>query len=199
MKCFSHLRNVHDKMADGKRKYVVRHLTDHQLIPPEHWWSTFRLPRRTSQGSFSFDRKRREEHSWTMCYVREKDGHSTERRFARARSRRNRRQKIQIPRHIRRRTLRISLCKRNFKTSLVIDSRWKLWGRRWWWNRRRRQESSTQDSWSMSGDFINQHHAELRLKLYDPDNETFPIPLKYVDVMRQTQTSLNNVSEQIIN
>ena len=27
-----------------------------------------------------------------------------------------------------------------------------------------------------------------------PDHETFPIPLKYVDVMRQTQTSINNVS-----
>ena len=36
---------------------------------------------------------------------------------------------------------------------------------------------------------------EPRLKLYDPDNEIFPIRLKYVDVMRQTQTSVNNVSE----
>ena len=37
------------------------------------------------------------------------------------------------------------------------------------------------------------------LKLYDPDNETFPIPVKYVDLMRQTQTSTNSVSEPIIN
>ena len=47
--------------------------------------------------------------------------------------------------------------------------------------------------------FIYWHHEEPCLKLYDPDNETFPIPLKYVGVMRQTQTSINNVSEQIIN
>ena len=39
---------------------------------------------------------------------------------------------------------------------------------------------------------------EPRLKLYDPDNETFPIPLKYVDVVRQTQTSINNVFEHVI-
>ena len=34
--------------------------------------------------------------------------------------------------------------------------------------------------------------------LCDPDNETFPIPSKYVDAMRQTQMSLNNVSEHIV-
>ena len=58
----------------------------------------------------------------------------------------------------------------------------------------------TEDSWSTTGIFfIYRHHEELRLKLYDPDHETFPIPLKYVDVMRQTQTSINNVSEHILN
>ena len=45
--------------------------------------------------------------------------------------------------------------------------------------------SSTKGSWSMSGEF--------RLKLYHPDNETLTIPLKYVDLMSQTQTSINNV------
>ena len=37
----------------------------------------------------------------------------------------------------------------------------------------------------MCGDFTYRYHEEQRLKLYDPDNETFPIPLKYVDVKRQ--------------
>ena len=35
--------------------------------------------------------------------------------------------------------------------------------------------------------------------LYDTDNETFPNPLKYVDVMRQTQMSIKKVSEHVIN
>ena len=40
-------------------------------------------------------------------------------------------------------------------------------------------------------------HEEARLKLYDPDNETFQIPLKYVGEIRQTQTRKNNVSGNI--
>ena len=48
--------------------------------------------------------------------------------------------------------------------------------------------STTEDSWSMSGELIHRHHEERRLKFYDQDNETFPIPLEYVDVMRQTLT-----------
>ena len=46
--------------------------------------------------------------------------------------------------------------------------------------------------------FIYRHHEVLRLELYDPD-EAFPIPLKYIDVMIQTQTSINYVSEHMIN
>ena len=40
---------------------------------------------------------------------------------------------------------------------------------------------------------IDRHHEEARLKFYDPDNETISIPLKYVDEVRQTQTSMSNV------
>ena len=47
--------------------------------------------------------------------------------------------------------------------------------------------------------FINRHHEERRLKFYDPDHETFPIPLKCGDVMRHTQTNKNNVPENIYN
>ena len=32
---------------------------------------------------------------------------------------------------------------------------------------------------------MSRHHEKSRLKFYDPDNETFSIPLKYVGVMRQ--------------
>ena len=38
------------------------------------------------------------------------------------------------------------------------------------------------DFWSMSGSFIYRHHVEPRVKLYSPREESFPIPLKYIDV-----------------
>ena len=43
------------------------------------------------------------------------------------------------------------------------------------------------DFWSMSGSFIFRHHVEPRVKLYSPREESFPIPLKYIDVSRTTQ------------
>ena len=46
------------------------------------------------------------------------------------------------------------------------------------------------DFWSMSGNFIYRHHVEPRVKLYSPREESFPIPLKYIDVSRTTHTNL---------
>ena len=40
------------------------------------------------------------------------------------------------------------------------------------------------DFWSMSGNFIFRHHVEPRVKLYSPRKESFPIPLKNIDVSR---------------
>ena len=45
---------------------------------------------------------------------------------------------------------------------------------------------ATNDFWSMSGSFIYRHHVELGVKLYSPREESFPIPLKYIDVSRTT-------------
>ena len=42
------------------------------------------------------------------------------------------------------------------------------------------------DFWSMSGNFMYRHHVEPRVKLYSPREESFPIPLKYIDVTRTT-------------
>ena len=56
-----------------------------------------------------------------------------------------------------------------------------------------------QDFWSMSGAFIHRKHEKHRSKLYIPNEETFLIPLKYVDVMRQTRTSKDNASEHTLN
>ena len=51
------------------------------------------------------------------------------------------------------------------------------------------------DFWSMS---VFRHHVEPRVKLYSPREESFPIPLKYMDVSRSTHTNLNVKQEKRI-
>ena len=50
----------------------------------------------------------------------------------------------------------------------------------------------------MSGIFIYRHHVEPRVKLYSPREESFPIPLKYIDVSRTTHTNLDVKQEKRI-
>ena len=47
----------------------------------------------------------------------------------------------------------------------------------------------------MSGNFIYRHHVEPRVKLYSPREESFPIPLKYIDVSRTTHTNFDVMQE----
>ena len=54
------------------------------------------------------------------------------------------------------------------------------------------------DFWSMSGNFIYRHHVEPRVKLYSPREESFPIPLTYIDVTRTTRTNLDVMQERRI-
>ena len=54
------------------------------------------------------------------------------------------------------------------------------------------------DFWSMSGNFIFRHHVEPRVKHYSPREESFPIPLKYIDVSRTTHTNLDVKQERRI-
>ena len=67
------------------------------------------------------------------------------------------------------------------------------------------QDDSTRDDaeakndfWSITGpgDLIYRHHVEPRVKLYMPKEETFPFPLKYIDVTRTTHTSLDVLLEK---
>ena len=51
------------------------------------------------------------------------------------------------------------------------------------------------DSWPMSGNFIFRHHVEPRVQLYSPREESFPIPVKYIDVSRTTHTNLDVMQE----
>ena len=57
---------------------------------------------------------------------------------------------------------------------------------------------ATDDFWSMSGNFIYRGHVEPRVKLYSPREESFPIPLKYIDVSRTTHTNLDVKQEKRI-
>ena len=54
------------------------------------------------------------------------------------------------------------------------------------------------DFWSMSGNFIYRHHVQPRVKLHSPREESFPIPLKYIDVSRTTQINLDVMQESRI-
>ena len=54
------------------------------------------------------------------------------------------------------------------------------------------------DFWYMSGNFENRHHVEPRVKLYSPREESFPGPLKYIDVTRTTHTNLDVQQEKRI-
>ena len=54
------------------------------------------------------------------------------------------------------------------------------------------------DFWSMSGNFMYRHHVEPRVKLYSPREESFPIPLKYIDVTRVMRTTLDVLQERRI-
>ena len=50
----------------------------------------------------------------------------------------------------------------------------------------------------MSGNFIYRHHVEARVKLYSLREESFPIPLKYIDVSRTIHTILDVMQERRI-
>ena len=51
------------------------------------------------------------------------------------------------------------------------------------------------DFWSMSRTFIYHQHVEPRVKLFSPREESFPIPLKYIDVTITTHTNLDAKQE----
>ena len=54
------------------------------------------------------------------------------------------------------------------------------------------------DFWSSTGVFICRHHVEPRVKLYMPKEETFLIPMKYIDVTITTFSSLDVLLEKNI-
>ena len=62
----------------------------------------------------------------------------------------------------------------------------------------RDDEEAKNDFWTITGEFIYLHHVAPRVKLYVPKEESFPVPLKYIDVTRTTHTSLEVLLEKIL-
>ena len=60
----------------------------------------------------------------------------------------------------------------------------------------RDDEEAKSDFWTITEDFTYRHHVEPRVKLYVPREESFPIPMKYIDVTRTTHTSLDVMMEK---
>ena len=55
----------------------------------------------------------------------------------------------------------------------------------------RDDEEAKSDFWTKTGEFIYRHHVEPRVKLFVSREESFPIPLKYIDVTSTTYASLD--------
>ena len=63
-------------------------------------------------------------------------------------------------------------------------------------NKKTRMEAK-HDFWSVSGSFIYQRHV-MNQEKYAPREDAFPVPLKYIDVVRHTQTNLDIPQEHTI-
>ena len=51
------------------------------------------------------------------------------------------------------------------------------------------------DFGSISGNYIHRHHVEPRVKLHVPRQESFPFPLRYIDVTRGTSIGNRDLSD----
>ena len=62
------------------------------------------------------------------------------------------------------------------------------------------EHKATEDSalttfWSIVSDYVYRRKFALRGQLHVPFESSFPIPLKYIDVHRQTETNVDNLEE----
>ena len=55
----------------------------------------------------------------------------------------------------------------------------------------RKKQHESNDQFIVTEDSIIVKHTYPRRRLYEPKEETFPVPLKYIDVSRKTWTDSN--------
>ena len=63
----------------------------------------------------------------------------------------------------------------------------------------RGDEEVKNDFWAITREFIYRHHVVPRVILHVPKVESFPIPLKFFDVTRTTETSQDVLLENTLN
>ena len=54
-----------------------------------------------------------------------------------------------------------------------------------------------EDIWTIATNYVDRHYVEPRVKLHVPKEETFPIPLKYTDVVMRTTTTVDVLLESL--
>ena len=57
------------------------------------------------------------------------------------------------------------------------------------------REARNNDFCRSKGIFFTRHHVEPRVQVYVSKAESFPIPLRYIDVIRRTHTTLDVLQE----
>ena len=62
----------------------------------------------------------------------------------------------------------------------------------------RNLEPPPDDFWTITRDCLTIHHRNPRTRLYVPTSDDCPLPLKYLDVMRNTTTNLEDATESYI-
>ena len=178
------------------------HLKD-QWFRLERWWNNVLFLRKTSQDSISFVRR--------CCLECSLDMHCMRWKFGRVR---NPCSKTQCKGNYHAEKLR------KLHISSLRWNSWIVWRRSWnpeinlnagptrkrrraqWWSSKRKfgqvsanwrndDRETRNDFWSIEGNYTYRHHVKRRVQLYVPKEETFPIPLRNVDVVRTTHTTLD--------
>ena len=172
------------------KRFLASHLTDHQSFL-DNWLGSSKLPWKRSEEDICFERRRWKEYS--LGYVPRAGGgwsgdlmiagveelqQSDPQKFT---SKRFRSQEVFVKgeyefpcsnrtprRPSRPRPCLLAEGNLELEDGVEIEEGDKMGGQ-------------TEQSWSISGESIDRHHEEPRLKFYDSENETFPIPLKCVD------------------
>ena len=59
-------------------------------------------------------------------------------------------------------------------------------------------ETGEPDTWTLTPDVLIRHHVNPRTKLYVPEDRDCPVPVKYLDITRRTETDLDSAAEKSI-
>ena len=60
------------------------------------------------------------------------------------------------------------------------------------------EDPELKDYWTLTNDVLAIHHLKPRLKMFVPTEQTLPIPVEYLDIMRTTVTNIDNELERRI-